>query len=141
MKLPIRQRRTLRGIERDLTGSDPQLAILFMMFASLTPGENIPDAETLNPSPGRMLARLGRVIGSSRPPACRRSWLWLFLPLTVMVVQRLPLPSAARAHRRDVLSAYAGLAVSVPVGAGSRTEPVSSIATALAAASAARDLR
>jgi hypothetical protein len=81
MNLRIRQRRTLRGIERDLTGSDPQLASLFTMFASLTPEEKIPDAETLNPGPGRMLAWLGRVVGSSRPHARRRSWLWLFLPL------------------------------------------------------------
>ena len=43
--------------------------------------------------------------------------------------------------RCGVVSAYLGLVVSVLVGAGSRTAPVSSIATASAAARAARDVR
>ena len=91
--LPLITRRTLREIERDLMGSDPQLASLFTMFASLTPEEKIPDAETLNPGPGRMLAWLGRVVGSSRPHARRRSWLWLFLPLAFMVMLPAQRPS------------------------------------------------
>lgn len=46
-----------------------------------------------------------------------------------------------RAHRPAAVSAHIGPPVSTFVDAGSRTEPVSSIATALAAARAARDAR
>ena len=45
------------------------------------------------------------------------------------------------ACRPAAVSAYAGLPVSTLVDASSRTEPVSSMATALAAARAARDAR
>jgi len=46
-----------------------------------------------------------------------------------------------RAHYREAVSAYVGLPVSALVDAGCRTEPVSSMATALTAARAARDVR
>jgi hypothetical protein len=49
--------------------------------------------------------------------------------------------SAARFHRGDVISARLAAPATTRIGTGSRTEPVSSMATALAAARAARDAR
>jgi hypothetical protein len=49
--------------------------------------------------------------------------------------------SAARFHRGDGISARSAAPATTRVGAGSRTEPVSLMTTALAAARAARDAR
>jgi hypothetical protein len=51
-----RRRRILRGIERDLSGSDPGLARLFSIFTLLTQGEEMPGAEKVRAVPVRVLA-------------------------------------------------------------------------------------
>lgn len=57
MNLPLGRGRALRGIERDLAGSDPELNSLFLSFTRRASGEKMPDAET---KPLRLLARLRR---------------------------------------------------------------------------------
>lgn len=58
MNLLVSRRRTLRGIERDLAGSDPRLATLFSTFTLLTRDEELPPAERLKAGHERMLAWL-----------------------------------------------------------------------------------
>ena len=59
MSLPLGQRRALRGIERDLARSDPDLTRLFS-FIGLTSTQEIPAAEKIRSRPFRLLARLGQ---------------------------------------------------------------------------------
>lgn len=65
MNLLVSQRRTLRGIERDLAGSDPRLATLFSTFTLLARDEELPDAERLEAGPGRMLAWLAAFLSDT----------------------------------------------------------------------------
>ena len=58
MNLLVSQRRNLRGIERDLAGSDSGLATLFSTFTLLTRDEELSPAERLKAGPERMLVRL-----------------------------------------------------------------------------------
>jgi hypothetical protein len=58
MNLLVSQQRNLRGIERDLAGSDSGLATLFSTFTLLTRDEELPPAERLKAGPERMLAWL-----------------------------------------------------------------------------------
>ena len=75
MNVPVRRRRILRGIERDLSGSDPGLARLFSIFTLLTQGEEMPGAEKVRAGPVRMLARLRRAARRDRPGARSRTRL------------------------------------------------------------------
>lgn len=52
------RRRVLRGIERDLAGSDQDLDDLFRSFARLTGGEDAPMTEKIKVRPLRWIARL-----------------------------------------------------------------------------------
>jgi hypothetical protein len=47
MNLLRSETRALRGIERDLAGSDPRLAALFSTFTRVVRGEDLPSAERL----------------------------------------------------------------------------------------------
>jgi len=47
VNLRRRQLRTLRGIERDLTGSDPGLDAMFRSFARRTGGPGVPSVERI----------------------------------------------------------------------------------------------
>ena len=60
MSLSRRQRRTLRGMERDLTGSDPRLDEFFLLFTEGFRGCEMPRMERVPRWPSRMLARLWR---------------------------------------------------------------------------------
>jgi hypothetical protein len=53
-----RGRRALRGIERDLADSDPRLSMLFVSFAELAKGEEMPGMEKIRTRPLRLLGRL-----------------------------------------------------------------------------------
>jgi hypothetical protein len=57
VNLHLGRDRALRGIERDLARSDPELNSLFLPLTRLAGGEKMPGAET---RPPRLLARLGR---------------------------------------------------------------------------------
>jgi len=85
MNVPVRGRRILRGIERDLSGSDPGLARLFSMFTLLTKGEEMPGAEKARAGPVRVLARL-RLARRDRPGARSLTRLWLSLSLAGALV-------------------------------------------------------
>ena len=50
VNLRRRQLRTLRGIERDLTGSDPGLDAMFRSFARRTGGPGVPSVERIERS-------------------------------------------------------------------------------------------
>jgi hypothetical protein len=86
MNVPIRRRRILRGIERDLSGSDPGLAGLFSIFTLLTQGEEMPDAEKARAGSVRVLARLRRAARRDRPGARSYTRLWLSLSLAAALV-------------------------------------------------------
>jgi hypothetical protein len=86
MNVPVRRRRILRGIERDLSGSDPGLARLFSTFTLLTLGEEMPGAEKARAGPVRVLARLRRAARRDRPGARSRTRLWLSLSLAAALV-------------------------------------------------------
>jgi hypothetical protein len=60
MSLRRGQRRALRGIERDLARSDPDLDRLFLSFAGLTSTQEIPAAEKMRSRQFRLLARPGQ---------------------------------------------------------------------------------
>jgi hypothetical protein len=86
MNVPVRRRRILRGIERDLSGSDPGLAGLFSIFTLLTQGEEMPGAENARAGPVRVLARLRRAARRDRPGARSYTRLWLSLSLAAALV-------------------------------------------------------
>ena len=86
MNVPVRERRILRGIERDLSGSDPGLARLFSIFTLLTQGEEMPGAEKARAGPVRVLARLRRAARRDRPGARSLTRLWLSLSLAAALV-------------------------------------------------------
>jgi hypothetical protein len=90
MNEPVRQRRILRGIERDLSGSDPGLARLFSTFTLLTQGEEMPGAEKARTGPVRVLARLRRAARRDRPGARSRTRLWLSPWLAAALVPFYP---------------------------------------------------
>jgi hypothetical protein len=77
--------RMLRGIERGLAGSDPQLARLFATFTRLTRGEDMPGAEKLRAGPVRLLAQLRSAAGPSRPLEHWRTWLWTSVLFAIVV--------------------------------------------------------
>jgi hypothetical protein len=54
------QRRALRGIERDLARSDPDLDVLFFSFGRLSSTQEIPAAEQIKSRQFGLLARLGQ---------------------------------------------------------------------------------
>jgi hypothetical protein len=60
MSLRRGQRRALRGIERDLARSDPDLDRLFFSFGGLARTQEIPAAEKIRGRQFRLLARLGQ---------------------------------------------------------------------------------
>lgn len=84
MKLLVSETRSLRGIERDLVGSDPRLAALFSTFTSLTLDEKLPSAERLATGTVRQLGRRMRATGPAWPAAGLRGWLWP--PLLLMLL-------------------------------------------------------
>jgi hypothetical protein len=55
-----RDRRALRGIEWDLAQSDPRLSMLFVSFAELAKGEEMPGTEQVRIRKFRLFGRLGR---------------------------------------------------------------------------------
>ena len=57
MNLRLGRGRALRGFERDLARSDPELNSLFLSFTRRASGQKMSGAET---RPLRLLARLGR---------------------------------------------------------------------------------
>ena len=73
MSLPLGQRRALRGIERDLARSDPDLTRLFS-FIGLTSTQEIPAAEKIRSRPCRLLARLGQQENRQRRGEDWRAW-------------------------------------------------------------------
>ena len=73
MSLPLGQRRALRGIERDLARSDPDLTRL-LSFGGLTSTKEIPAAEKIRSRPFRLLARLGHQENRQRRGEDRRAW-------------------------------------------------------------------
>jgi hypothetical protein len=54
------QLRTLRGIDHELAGSDPDLDALFLWFTSHTRQHAMPRAENVDAWPSQMLTRLRR---------------------------------------------------------------------------------
>ena len=60
MSLRRGQRRALRGIERDLARSDPDLDMLFFSFGRLVRTQEIPAAEKIRSRQFGLLARLGQ---------------------------------------------------------------------------------
>jgi hypothetical protein len=86
MNVPVRRRRILRGIERDLSGSDPGLARLFSIFTLLTEGEEMPAGEKARAGPVHVLARLRQAARRDRPGARSHTRLWLSLSLAAALV-------------------------------------------------------
>jgi hypothetical protein len=86
MNVPVRQRRILRGIERDLSGSDPGLARRFTIFTLLTQGEEMPSAEKTRAGPVRVLARLRWPARRDRPGARWRARFGLSLSLAAALM-------------------------------------------------------
>ena len=84
MNLLVSEARTLRGIERDLVGSDPRLAALFSTFTLVMRDEELPSAERLATGPVRQLGRRMRAAGPGWPVAGWRARLWP--PLLLMLV-------------------------------------------------------
>ena len=76
MNLLATRRRTLRGIERELAGSEPRLVALFATFTLLTRDEELPVAERLSSRPRHILARLGRTLGLGRSAVGWRARIW-----------------------------------------------------------------
>jgi hypothetical protein len=76
MNLLVSETRTLRGIERDLVGSEPRLAALFSTFTLVMRDEELPSAERLATGPVRQLRRRVRAGGRGWPVAGWRARLW-----------------------------------------------------------------
>jgi hypothetical protein len=55
-----RGRRALRGIERDLAASDPDLTLHFLSFTGRTRTAKMPDTEKIRTRRLRLFGRLGR---------------------------------------------------------------------------------
>jgi hypothetical protein len=53
-------RRALRGIERDLAHSDPDLTTYFISFTAQTRSAKMPDTEKIRSRPLRLFGLLGR---------------------------------------------------------------------------------
>jgi len=85
MNLFIGRRHILRGIETDLVGSDPWLAMQFAMFTEVTRDEEMPGTEKLKAGPIGRLARLRSVAGPNRLPEYWRSWFWTSVLLAILV--------------------------------------------------------
>ena len=64
MNLLVSEARTLRGIERDLVGSDPRLAALFSTFTLVMRDEELPSA-------ARLATGLVRQLGDGCGPLAR----------------------------------------------------------------------
>jgi hypothetical protein len=60
VSLSRRQLRTLRGIERDLAGTDPCLDAWFLSFAAGVRSRDMPQVERVPRWPSRMLGRVWR---------------------------------------------------------------------------------
>lgn len=86
MNLLVSESRALRGIERDLVGSDPRLATLFATFMLLTRDEELPSAERLTTGPVSRFGRRVRSAGLGWPVDSRRARLWPLLLLTLVVL-------------------------------------------------------
>ncbi len=99
VRLPVSQRRILRGIGKDLARSDPQLVRLFTMFTWLTRGADMPGAEQVKAGPVRMLTRPTPTAGPGRPLENRLTWLWTTLLLfTLVLVLPHSFTTSAKAH-------------------------------------------
>jgi len=61
-----RDRRVLRGIERDLAQSDPGLSTLFVSFAAMVKDAEMPGTEKIEARPLRLFELLGRCAGRHR---------------------------------------------------------------------------
>jgi hypothetical protein len=85
MNLLVSRWRILRGIERDLAGSDPLLTGLFTMFTWLTHGEEMPAAEKLRAGSVRKLTWLRSAAGPNRPLEHWRTWFWTILLFAILV--------------------------------------------------------
>lgn len=83
MNLPVSETRTLRGIERDLAGSDPRLAALFSAFTLVMRDEELPPAERL--ATGRV-RRLRDACGPLARAGLSLAGAWLWLPLLRMLM-------------------------------------------------------
>jgi hypothetical protein len=79
------RRGTLRGIERDLAGSDPRLAALFSTFMLVMRDEELPSAERLASGPVRRLRDgCGPVARAGLSLAGARLWLSLLRMLMAL---------------------------------------------------------
>jgi hypothetical protein len=76
VSLSRRQLRTLRGIELDLTSSDPSLSASYRSFTARTAGCQMPRAEHIADWPFRMLDRLrpGRSVTERVRDWCAENW-------------------------------------------------------------------
>jgi Protein of unknown function (DUF3040) len=76
VNLRRRQQRTLRGIERDLADSDPDLDALFLAFARHVARREVPQVEKMSHWPPRILARLrrGRTGAEGMTDRCAENW-------------------------------------------------------------------
>ena len=76
MSLSRRQRRTLRGIERNLACSDPALDAWFVSFAGLLRGRDMPPAERVSRWPYRLARRLwcGPSVSERVAAWCAENW-------------------------------------------------------------------
>jgi hypothetical protein len=76
VSLSRRQLRTLRGLELDLTSSDPSLSAFYWSFTARTAGGQMPRAEHIAAWPFRMLDRLwpGRGVTERVRDWCAENW-------------------------------------------------------------------
>jgi hypothetical protein len=76
VSLSRRQLRSLRGIERNLSCSEPALDAWFQSFAALLGGHDMPPAERVSRWPSRLLRRLWRGPGVTERVAawCAGNW-------------------------------------------------------------------
>ncbi len=76
MSLRRGQVRALRGIERDLADSDPDLDAFFLSFASQAGRPVMPRVETIGAGPLKLLARLRRrrTLTERMKDWCAQNW-------------------------------------------------------------------
>lgn len=85
MHLLVSETRTLRGIERDLVGSDRRLAALFSAFTMVMRKEELPSAERLATGPVRQLRDgCGQLARAGLSLAGARLWLPLLRMLMAL---------------------------------------------------------
>jgi len=102
MNLLRNETRTLRGIERDLAGSDPLLAALFSAFTLVMRDEELPSAEQLPTGRGRQLRDgCGPVARAVQSLAAAQLWLTL---LRMLMALACALAAAGTAAARPGLA-------------------------------------